>query len=43
MRVVIVGAGKLGYSLAQYLSKEEHEVTVIEQDEERRLIVQNSL
>ncbi len=43
MRVVIVGAGKLGYSLAQCLSKEEHEVTVIEQDEERRLIVQNSL
>lgn len=43
MRVVIVGAGKLGYSLAQCLANEEHEVTVIEQDEERRLIVQNSL
>ncbi|TGE35309.1 Trk system potassium transporter TrkA [Desulfosporosinus fructosivorans] len=43
MRVVIVGAGKLGFSLAERLAKEEHEVIVIEQDEERRLIVQNSL
>ena len=43
MRVVIVGAGKLGFSLAERLAQEEHEVIVIEQDEERRLIVQNSL
>lgn len=43
MRVVIVGAGKLGFSLAERLAKEEHDVIVIEQDEERRLIVQNSL
>ena len=43
MRVVIVGAGKLGYSLADRLAQEEHGVIVIEQDEERRLIVQNTL
>lgn len=43
MRVVIVGAGKVGYSLAQYLAKEDHEVIVIENDEERRTIVQNTL
>lgn len=43
MRVVIVGAGKVGYSLAQYLSQENHEVIVIENDDERRAIVQNSL
>jgi len=43
MRIVIVGAGKVGFSLAQRLSEEGHEITVIEQDEERRLIVQNSL
>lgn len=43
MRVVIVGAGKLGFSLAERLATEEHEVIVIEQEEERRLIVQNSL
>ncbi len=43
MRVVIVGAGKVGYALAQYLSEENHEVIVIEQSEERREIIQNSL
>ncbi|SDF20802.1 NAD-binding protein [Sporolituus thermophilus] len=43
MRVVIVGAGKVGYSLAQRLSEENHEVVVIEKDEERRSIVQNNL
>lgn len=43
VRVVIVGAGKVGYSLAQYLTQEEHEVIVIEENEERRAIVQNSL
>lgn len=43
MRVVIVGAGKVGYSLAQYLAQENHEVIVIENNEERRAIVQNSL
>ncbi|KJR49485.1 Trk system potassium uptake protein TrkA [Desulfosporosinus sp. I2] len=43
MRIVIVGAGKVGFSLAQCLSKEGHEVTVIEHEEERRQIVQNSL
>lgn len=43
MHVIIVGAGKLGFSLAQCLAQEKHEVTVIEQDEERRLIVQNNL
>lgn len=43
MRVVIVGAGKVGYSLAQYLTQEDHEVIVIEEDEDRRAIVQNTL
>ena len=43
VRVVIVGAGKVGYSLAQYLTQEDHEVIVIEENEERRAIVQNTL
>lgn len=43
MRIVIVGAGKVGFSLAQRLSEEGHEITVIEHDEERRNIVQTSL
>lgn len=43
MRIVIIGAGKVGFSLAQRLSEEGHDITVIEQDEERRNIVQTSL
>lgn len=43
MKVVIVGAGKVGFSLAQYLVEEEHDVIVIEEDETRRGIVQNNL
>lgn len=43
MRVVIVGAGKLGYSLAEYLTKEQHEVIVVESDESHREIIKNNL
>ncbi len=43
MRVVIVGAGKLGYSLAEYLTQELHEVIVVESDEGRREIIKNAL
>ncbi|MGB3634592.1 MAG: Trk system potassium transporter TrkA [Rubrobacteraceae bacterium] len=35
MRVFIVGAGEVGFNTAQMLSKEGHEVTVVEQDEDR--------
>lgn len=43
MDVVIVGAGKVGFSLAKYLVEEDHNVTIIEEDEERREIIQNNL
>lgn len=43
MRVVIVGAGKVGFSLAQCLVEENHDVIVIEEDETRRNIIQSSL
>lgn len=43
MRVIVVGAGKVGYSLAQYLTQEKHEVIVIEENEERLANVQNTL
>ena len=32
MRIVVVGAGKLGYSIAELLSKEQFEVVVIDED-----------
>ena len=35
MRIVIVGAGKLGYSIAELLSGEQNDVVVIDRDEAR--------
>ena len=43
MRIVVIGAGKLGYSVAQLLAQEQYDVVVVEQDEERREVVKNSL
>jgi len=43
LNILIVGAGKVGYYLAERLSQEEHEVTVIEQDGDRRAVVENNL
>lgn len=43
MRAIIIGAGKVGYSIAAMLSKEKHDVIVIEQDEERAQIVDENL
>jgi len=43
VKIVIVGAGKVGYTLAQRLTEEGHEITVIEKDEERREIIQSNL
>ena len=34
MRIVIVGAGKLGYSIAELLSGEQNDVVVIDRDKE---------
>ena len=34
MDIVIVGIGKVGFSLAEQLVREEHDVTVIDSDEE---------
>lgn len=43
MRVVIVGAGKLGYSIAELLSQEEYDIVVIDTNEERLETVQENL
>ncbi len=43
MKTIIIGAGKVGYSIAQLLSTENQDVVVIEQDEERLKIVDESL
>ncbi len=43
MKIVIVGAGKVGYTLAQKLTQENHDVIVVEQDDERRSIIEHHL
>ena len=43
MRVVIVGAGKLGYTIAELLSSEQMEVVVIDRDENQLTAVKNNL
>lgn len=34
MRIIIIGDGKVGYSLAEHLSQEDHDVTIIDKDPE---------
>lgn len=43
MRVVIIGAGKVGFNIGQILSNENHDVVIIEKNEERYRIIQESL
>ncbi|MDL2280550.1 Trk system potassium transporter TrkA [Selenomonadales bacterium OttesenSCG-928-I06] len=43
MHIIIIGAGKVGYSLAKRLSEESHSVVVIDQDEDRINVVKSNL
>lgn len=43
MRIVVVGAGKLGYSIAELLSNEQFDVVVVDHNEERLEVVKNNL
>ena len=43
MRIIIVGAGKLGYTVADLLSREKHEVVVVDHDEDQLTAVKNNL
>jgi trk system potassium uptake protein len=43
LRVVIVGAGKLGYSIAELLANEQYDIVVVDRDEERLEAVKNTL
>ena len=43
MRIIIIGAGKLGYSIAELLSKEEYDIVVVDQDAGRLEIVKETL
>ena len=43
MKIVIVGAGKVGYSLAQRLIQDDHDVYVIDRSQERIHNLENTL
>ena len=43
VRVVIVGAGKLGYSIAELLSKEEYDIVVIDKEASRLETIKENL
>ncbi|MBR6755799.1 MAG: Trk system potassium transporter TrkA [Peptococcaceae bacterium] len=43
MRAIIIGAGKIGYNIAETLSLEGHDVFIVERDEERKKIVDENL
>ena len=43
MKTIIIGAGKVGFSIAELLSGEDQDVVVIEQEEERIKIVADNL
>lgn len=43
MKSIIIGAGKMGFSIAQLLSSENHDVVIIDNDEERVNLVEEVL
>ena len=43
MRIIIVGAGKVGYAVASLLAREKHDITVIDRDPETLSYVSNAL
>lgn len=43
MKVIIIGAGKVGFSMAQLLSTENHDVTIIEQSHQRQQVLEDML
>ena len=43
MNIILAGAGKIGFTLAQHLTQEGHSVTVIDHDPERIALVNSTL
>lgn len=43
MHIIIIGAGKVGYSLAEKLSTEQHDIFLIDHNEERLNIIKENL
>jgi trk system potassium uptake protein len=43
MKIIIVGAGKVGYTLAQRLTHDGHDIIIVEKDDERRATIEYNL
>jgi len=43
LKIVIVGAGQVGYNLSKYLAKQDYSITVVDIDEEKCLKVKNAI
>lgn len=43
MRIVLVGAGEVGYSVAKNLSEDGHNIVVVEDDKDRAALIDNDL
>ena len=43
MKIVIVGAGKIGYSLAEELANENHDITVVDIEKEKVKLLSDTL
>ena len=43
MRIIVIGAGKIGFNIARLLVQQNHDVVVIEKNEERAKILQENL
>jgi len=43
MNVIVIGAGKVGFSMAQLLSDEGNDVVIIEQSQERKQLLEDTL
>ena len=43
MNIMIVGDGKVGYALAQYLSKDGHDITIIDRSQQALLKASETL
>ncbi len=43
MNIIVVGAGKIGFTLTQYLTREGHDLTVIDRNPERVTLVNTTL
>ena len=43
LKIVIVGAGEVGYNLSKYLSKEDYSITIVDVDESRCSKIKNAI